>query len=191
MTTKPLNAELIDSTVFRTKHTGSPQAVGEFRPTDRQRKAKARLLTALQEGRVTAGSLSLLDVKQLANLSKAPDVATTWAKEPGFLAWFTDDSEAPSRINYLRAMALDAAEAILSDPDSKSAGARVTLIKLLLDQPEVAKQKEQLTMEGLKALVLEHKHVLLPLLQAEGTNGSPSDASPAMLPAAKKGGRDE
>jgi hypothetical protein len=189
---KVLNPELIESTLFKTKHQGGSPAVQEFRPTDRQRKAKARLLTALQEGRVAAGSFSLLDVKQLAQLAKTPDVASIWAKEPGFLAWFTDDSEAPSRINYLRAMALDAAEAILSDPDVKSAGARVTLIKLLLDQPEMQKQKDQLTMDGLKALVIEHRHILLPLLQAqEDTKGSPSAPSPAILPAVKKGGQDE
>lgn len=186
---KPIDPELIDSTVFRTKHTGQQPSAVEFRPTDRQRKAKARLLTALQEGRVAAGSLALLDVKQLASLAKAPDVASVWAKEPGFLAWLTDDAETPSKINYLRSLALDAAEAILSDPDVKSAGARVTLIKLLLDQPEAKKEKEQLTMEGLKALVVEHKHVLLPLLQAD--SHSPSSPQPATLPAAKEGGRNE
>jgi hypothetical protein len=172
--------------MFRTKHVGQPPSTVEYRPTERQRKAKARLLTALQEGRVAAGSLSLLDVKQLANLAKAPDIAGAWAKEPGFLTWLTDDAETPSKINYLRSLALDAAEAILSDPDVKSAGARVTLIKLLLDQPEMRREKEQLTMEGLKALVLEHKHVLLPLLQADSP--SPSPVSPATLPQAKEGG---
>ena len=150
------------------------------------KKAKARLLTALQEGRVAAGSLSLLDVKQLASLAKAPDIAGAWAKEPGFLAWMTDDAEMPSKINYLRSLALDAAEAILSDPDVKSASARVALIKLLLDQPEMRKEKEQLTMEGLKALVVEHKHVLLPLLQSDIS--SPPSSQSATLPQAKEGG---
>lgn len=189
---KPIDPELIDSRMFRTKHVGQPPSTVEYRPTERQRKAKARLLTALQDGRVAAGSLALLDVKQLANLAKAPDIASVWSKEPGFLAWLTDDAEMPSKINYLRSLALDAAESILSDVDVKSAGARVTLIKLLLDQPEMQKQKDQLTMDGLKALVIEHRHILLPLLQAqEDTKGSPSAPSPAILPAVKKGGQDE
>jgi hypothetical protein len=186
--TKPLNPELIDTGLFRTKHVGQTPAAGsEFRPTERQKKAKARLLTALQEGKVTAGSLSLLDIHQLATLSKTPDVAKVWAAEPGFLAWLVDDSEAPSKVNYLRTLAIEAAEAILLDPDVKSASARVALIKLLLDQPEAAKQKDQLTMDGLKALVIEHRHILLPLLEEQRNENSPSVPSHATLPAAKGG----
>ena len=127
---------------------------GNFVPTDLMRRAKATLISALQSGQVIQGSLGLLSAKELSRLARQPQVVA-WAQEPGFLVWFSDDSEALSTLAYLRMLALESAEGILQDPDSKSAGAKVSLIKALLqmDNPEMAKEKP-LTMDQLKKLVI-------------------------------------
>ena len=143
-----------------------PQS-GNFVPTDLMRRAKATLISALQSGQVVQGSLGLLSSKELARLARQPQVLN-WAAEPGFLAWFSDDSEALSTLAYLRMLALESAESILLDPDSKSAGAKVSLIKalLMMDTPSSEKEKP-MTMDQLKKLVVENKALLLPLLQEE------------------------
>jgi hypothetical protein len=141
----------------------------EFRPTDRQLRAKSRLLAAVQAGQVVQGALSLLDPAQLAKICKAPDIASTWQKEPGFLAWLTDDQEAPAKLNYLRAKAFTAAELILENPDPKVAGAQVALIKVLLGYEGPTPDVKPMNMEDLKKLVLDNRHILLPLLQEAST----------------------
>ena len=148
----------------------------EFRPTDRQLRAKSRLLAAVQAGQVVQGALTLLDPAQLAKICKAPDVATTWQKEPGFLAWLTDDQEAPAKLNYLRAKAFTAAELILENPDPKVAGAQVALIKVLLGYEGPTPEAKPMNMDDLKKLVLDNRHILMPLLE-EASTPKPSRAS--------------
>jgi hypothetical protein len=154
----------------------------EFRPTDRQLRAKSRLLAAVQAGQVVQGALSLLDPSQLAKICKAPDVSAAWQKEPGFLAWLTDDQEAPSKLQYLRAKAFTAAELILENPDPKVAGAQVALIKALLGYEGPTPDAKPMNMEDLKKLVLDNRHILLPLLQEASTPQPPR----ASLPPATK-----
>lgn len=138
-----------------------------FRPTDKMKRAKATLITALQTGQAVQGALGLLSVNELARLSRQPDVKH-WANEPGFMVWFTDDAEAMSQLAYLRMLALEAAENVLLDPDTKSAGAKVTLIKALITgESNIGLKEKALSMEDLKVLVRENRQLLLPLLADE------------------------
>lgn len=181
--TKPTEIEA-DNFITRisNSNTSTQPRATEFRPTDRQLRAKSRLLAAVQAGQVVQGALGLLDPAQLAKICKAPDVLTTWAKEPGFLAWLTDDTEASAKLNYLRAKAFTAAELILENPDPKVAGAQVALIKTLLGYEGPTPDTKPMNMEDLKKLVLENKHIIMPLL----TEASTSKPQHASLPEAKK-----
>jgi hypothetical protein len=152
-----------ESTKAKFKADYSASAI--FRPTDKMRRAKANLLTAIQTGQAVQGSLGLLSVKELARLSRQPDVLN-WTRETGFLPWFTDDAEALSQIGYLRMLALEAAENVLQDPDTRSAGAKVTLIKALLSMDSGDHPKEKpMNMDDLKKLVMDNRLLLLPLLE--------------------------
>jgi len=151
-----------------------------FTPTDKQRRAKATLTSAVAEGQVPAGALGFYDAAELVRLTKTPSIHT-WTKQPGFLAWFTNTQDFGARLAYLQDLAIEAAEQILTDPDPKAAGAKAGLIKTLLGVEQAKKLKvESMGMEELKSLVLANKHVLVPLL---GLSAAPAEVT---LPASKE-----
>ena len=101
-----------------------------FIPTPSQRQVKARLLVRLSDNPLLEhSSLSLSESQSITGSSQIKD----WWGRPGFKEWFLDQNEYRQRLEYLFALALDAAEEILLSTDPKSQGARVSMIKLLAE----------------------------------------------------------
>jgi hypothetical protein len=95
-----------------------------YKPTTGQRKAKARLMIALEDNPVV--SLDSLTAEQATQLSKY-DCSKFWST-PGFKAWLTGTNEFRERVEYLAYLSLDAAEEILLSDDPRMAGAKVSTI---------------------------------------------------------------
>ena len=100
-----------------------------YNPTPAQRKAKARLLIALEDNPVV--SLDNLTAEQASNLSKY-DCSKYWST-PGFREWLTGVNEFRERVEYLAYLSLDAAEEILLSDDPKLAGAKVSTISKITE----------------------------------------------------------
>lgn len=95
-----------------------------YKPTTGQRKAKARLLIALEDN--PTASLDTLTVEQASSLAKY-DCSKFWST-PGFKQWLTGTNEFRERVEYLAYLSLDAAEEILLSDDPRMAGAKVSTI---------------------------------------------------------------
>lgn len=95
-----------------------------YKPTPGQRKAKARLLIALEDNPVV--SLDNITMDQASRLAKY-DCSRYWSN-PGFKEWLTGTNEFRERVEYLAYLSLDAAEEILLSDDPRMAGAKVSTI---------------------------------------------------------------
>lgn len=95
-----------------------------YRPTEGQRKAKARLLIALEDNPVT--TLDSITAEEASRLAKY-DCTKFWST-PGFKEWLTGVNEFRERVEYLAYLSLDAAEEILLSDDPRMAGAKVSMI---------------------------------------------------------------
>lgn len=93
-------------------------------PTPGQRKAKARIMVALEENPVL--SIDSLTCAQATELGKY-SFGNVW-NEPGFRQWLTGSREFKERVEYLTHLALDKAEDLLMNDSEKLAGAQVSLI---------------------------------------------------------------
>lgn len=147
-----------------------------FNPSDEQQRTKAKLLSAVQDKRVSGRTVALLDVDELARVTRSPKIKH-WAKEPGFLSWLTDTDEPRNQLTFLRDKAMKQMELVLEDPDPKSASAKVALFKILVQQapPESVKEDGEL---DLAKLVAENLGLIKSLVaEAE---------KPARLPPATK-----
>ena len=100
-----------------------------FRPTAKQRLAKARLLTALQaQPLIKIEELPRRKVEQIVGINLSKD----WSKE-GFQAWLFNRSEYEEKLEVLFSLALDAAEQILQNGDPKAQSARVQMVKIIAE----------------------------------------------------------
>ena len=122
---------LIDDPTPREAHTAVKQLdkviseVTLYSPTTAQKQAKARMLIALEENPIKAvGELTCAEASKLARYG----FQKYWTV-PGFQDWLLCRSEFKERVEYLKYIAMDAAEEILLSDDPKLASARVTLIK--------------------------------------------------------------
>lgn len=95
-----------------------------YKPTVPQRKAKARLLIALEDN--PTASLDTLTAEQASRLSRY-DCTKFWST-PGFKEWLTGRNEFKERVEYLAHLSLDAAEEILLSDDPRLAGAKVNTL---------------------------------------------------------------
>ena len=95
-----------------------------YSPTDAQRKAKSRLIIALEENPMV--SLEAITCDQASRLANY-QFSKVW-NEVGFKQWLTNSNEFRERVEYLAHLCLDKAEDLLRNEDTKLAGAQVSLI---------------------------------------------------------------
>jgi hypothetical protein len=129
----------------------TPSSLGEaieqaldsvYVPSVEQRRVKAAFLAAITDD-------PSVDPTEFVTLARAVQVTGQrklehWWKQEGFVAWFNNRDEFRQRLEYLNQLALDKAEEILHDDNPKTASARVSLIKTLMEAggKMAAKQKE-------------------------------------------------
>ncbi len=126
-TPRAQRTSLIDSPRQARRESKQLDLVEDFvlwEPTSGQKKAKARLLVALEDNPVA--SLEQLTCEQASRLGKY-DFRTYWS-QPGFRNWLTNATEFRQRVEHLANKALDAAEEILDSDDPRMAGAKVSVI---------------------------------------------------------------
>lgn len=119
------------------------QALEEvYMPSVEQRRVKSAYLAAVSDD-------PSVDPKEPVTLARALQVTgqtrlTHWWKLTGFKEWFNNKDEYRQRLEYLNQLALDKAEELLYDDNPKTASARVSLIKTLMEAggKMAAKQKE-------------------------------------------------
>lgn len=101
-----------------------------FHPTEPQRKLKAHLLAKLADNPLyDLASLTLAQVQEITSNSSVQK----WWSVPGFSDWLLDKDENRAKLEYLFAMALEAAEQVLMNTDPKAQGPRVAMIKVLAE----------------------------------------------------------
>ena len=101
-----------------------------FQPTEPQRKLKASLLAKLADNPLyDLASISVAEVQEVTGNTSVQK----WWSLPGFKEWLTDKDENRAKLEYLFAMALEAAEQILMNTDPKAQGSRVAMIKTLAE----------------------------------------------------------
>ncbi len=105
-----------------TKAAESIAEVVVWSPTDAQRKAKHRLMIALEDNpAVDLESITEEEASRLAKFS----MRNYWSK-PGFRDWLVGSNDFRVRAEYLAHKGLDAIEEILDSDDPRLAGAKVT-----------------------------------------------------------------
>lgn len=110
----------------------TPMPYVEYRPTDEMRKVKCALIIAAQETLVDLKDVTQDDIPRLLDARRAELVLSRWDDE-SYRAWLLDGHESKTRIEYLFAKSLDAAEDILASTDPKIANARMQVIKVIAE----------------------------------------------------------
>lgn len=100
--------------------------------SDAELRAKAALTVALRNSLTDVATVDLGTILGLVPQSAGQIIKRRW-DDPAFQSWLRDTNETEARVEYLYSRALDAAAAILSDTDPKTAAARVQMIRLLAD----------------------------------------------------------
>lgn len=101
-----------------------------FQPTEAQRRLKATLLAKLEDNPLY--DLASLTLAQVQDITSNASVQKWWSV-PGFSDWLLDSNENKAKLEYLFALALDAAEQVLMNTDPKAQGSRVAMIKALAE----------------------------------------------------------
>lgn len=100
-----------------------------YRPKQKHRLAKARLMTAIQsQPLLRIEELSCGKIEQIVGMN----LRNEWNK-PGFREWLLNRSEYEEKLEMLFSMALDAAQEILLNTDPKAQSARVQMIKTVAE----------------------------------------------------------
>lgn len=100
-----------------------------YRPKQKHRLAKARLMTAIQsQPLLRLDELSCGKVEQIVGMN----LRNEW-RQPGFQEWLLNRNEYEEKLEMLFSLALDAAENILQNADPKAQSARVQMIKVVAE----------------------------------------------------------
>ena len=98
-----------------------------YRPTDKERVAKARLLRAVQaQPFLDLQKLTTVEIEALVGMGIRKYVA-----KEGFDAWLRNMDDQRDRLEVLFDKALDAAEQILDNADPKAQSARVQMVRFI------------------------------------------------------------
>jgi hypothetical protein len=136
-----------------------------YRPTDSDRRLKAKLLTSLEDNPLL--DIDTITPHQVRHLIKSDAFSVKWTK-PGFKEWLLNKQEHKEKLEYLFSLALGAAEEILLNTDPKAQSARVNMIKLVAELSRKMPSKDSDGTGGLAKAITQMDKAQLELLLSKG-----------------------
>lgn len=140
-----------------------------FQATEAQRRLKASLLAKLADNPLY--ELSTLTLTQVQEITGSSTVQKWWSV-PGFTDWLLDKDENRAKLEYLFALALDAAEQVLMNTDPKAQASRVSMIKVLAELAgKIPGKQPKVDSEARPAIESMDRAQLMEFLAARGLTG--------------------